>query len=187
MIAMYLTPLVLASGTVELPPLAAPIDSGAPSRVGGLRRSIGGYSLSLTSLVVGSAIQIETQAGAPVVVRTAASSTEVFSLPAYLERESRERLAHPRCARVGGTYYIPWKPWRARSSVPSRSTSPRSQTVSHGHHLNRLQHQQRRRPATRLLSHGTTFWTCTQWPKQQRTDGGRQRVDPWCQPVGTRR
>jgi len=45
--------------------------------------SIGAYSLTLQNLVVGSAIQIETQAGAFITNRTAASSTEVFSLPAY--------------------------------------------------------------------------------------------------------
>lgn len=44
---------------------------------------VGSFSLTLTNVVVGSAIQIETQAGAVIENRTAASSTEVFSVPAY--------------------------------------------------------------------------------------------------------
>jgi hypothetical protein len=45
--------------------------------------SIGTFTLTLTGLVVGSAVRVETQAGALVEFRTAASSTEVFSVPAF--------------------------------------------------------------------------------------------------------
>lgn len=45
--------------------------------------SIGTFMLTLTGLVVGSAIQIETQAGAAIENRTAAGATEVFSVPAF--------------------------------------------------------------------------------------------------------
>lgn len=45
--------------------------------------SIGTYALTLTGLVIDSAIQIETQAGALVENRTADATTEVFSVPAY--------------------------------------------------------------------------------------------------------
>lgn len=46
--------------------------------------SIGTYTLSLTGLVIGSAIQIETQAGVAIENRTAGATTEVFSVPAYV-------------------------------------------------------------------------------------------------------
>ena len=46
--------------------------------------SIGTFTLTLTGLVIGSAIQIETQAGALVENRTAGATTEVFSVPAYV-------------------------------------------------------------------------------------------------------
>ena len=45
--------------------------------------SIGTFVLTLTNLVVGSAIRIETQAGALIEFRTAAASSEVFNVPAY--------------------------------------------------------------------------------------------------------
>jgi hypothetical protein len=45
--------------------------------------SIGSFTLTLTNLVVDSVVRVETQAGALVELRTAASSTESFSVPAY--------------------------------------------------------------------------------------------------------
>lgn len=45
--------------------------------------ALGPFTLTLTNLIVGSAIQIETQAGVPVENRTADSATEVFNLAAY--------------------------------------------------------------------------------------------------------
>lgn len=45
--------------------------------------SIGNFALTLTNLVVGSAIQIETQAGALIEYRVAAGTSEVFTVPAY--------------------------------------------------------------------------------------------------------
>jgi len=45
--------------------------------------SIGTFTLTLTNLVVGSAIRIETQAGDLVEYRVADATTEVFTVPAY--------------------------------------------------------------------------------------------------------
>lgn len=45
--------------------------------------SIGTFVLTLTNLVVGSAIRVETQAGALVEFRVAAASSEAFNVPAY--------------------------------------------------------------------------------------------------------
>ena len=42
--------------------------------------SIGTFALTLTGLVVGSSIRVETQAGALIEFRTATASTEVFSV-----------------------------------------------------------------------------------------------------------
>lgn len=45
--------------------------------------AIGQYTLTLTNLIVGSAIQVEKQVGGTLVNRVAASTTEVFALGAY--------------------------------------------------------------------------------------------------------
>lgn len=45
--------------------------------------SVGTFALTLTGLVVGSAVQIETQSGTPIENRTATATTEVFSVPAF--------------------------------------------------------------------------------------------------------
>jgi hypothetical protein len=45
--------------------------------------SIGTFVLTLTNLIVGSAIRVETQAGTLIEYRVAASSTEAFSVPAF--------------------------------------------------------------------------------------------------------
>lgn len=45
--------------------------------------TIGNFTLTLTNLIVGSAIQIETQAGASIENRTATLTSEVFTIPAY--------------------------------------------------------------------------------------------------------
>lgn len=45
--------------------------------------SVGTFVLTLTGLVVGSAVQIETQSGTPIENRTATATTEVFSVPAF--------------------------------------------------------------------------------------------------------
>lgn len=44
---------------------------------------IGTFGLTLTNLVVGSAIRVETQAGALIEFRVAASASETFLVPAY--------------------------------------------------------------------------------------------------------
>lgn len=45
--------------------------------------AIGQFTLTLTNVVAGSAMQIETLTGSVLVNRTAASSTETFQLPTY--------------------------------------------------------------------------------------------------------
>lgn len=60
-----------------------------PQNLGSYARSpltddpIGAFALTLTNLVAGSAIQIETVAGAVVEYRAAGSATEVFALDAF--------------------------------------------------------------------------------------------------------
>lgn len=86
MIALSISAMPFFMATTEYPASRGPIDSGGLNILSRQRLasdSIGAYSLTLQNLVVGSAIQIETQAGAFITNRTAASSTEVFSLPAY--------------------------------------------------------------------------------------------------------
>lgn len=44
---------------------------------------VGTFALTLANVVVGSAIRVETQAGAAIEFRTATGPTEVFNVPAY--------------------------------------------------------------------------------------------------------
>lgn len=54
--------------------------------------SIGALVLTLNNVVVGSAIHIETQSGTLIENRTADSTTEVFSVPAYVAGNSNNDL-----------------------------------------------------------------------------------------------
>lgn len=45
--------------------------------------SVGNFTLTLTNLVVGSAVRVETQAGASIEYRVADATSEVFTIPAY--------------------------------------------------------------------------------------------------------
>lgn len=65
---------------------AAGIGPNAGAPTGRLRLPtdpIGNFILTLTNLVVGSAIRVETQAGALVEYRVADATSEVFTVPAY--------------------------------------------------------------------------------------------------------
>ncbi len=73
-------------GTVTVPTTRRPMrpqNMGAHSRGVLPTDAIGTFTLTLTNLVVGSAVQIETQAGASIENRTATLSSEVFTLDAY--------------------------------------------------------------------------------------------------------
>ena len=52
----------------------------------------GAFTLTLTNLIAGSAIRIETQAGALVEFRTSALSSEVFTVPAYATGNASNNL-----------------------------------------------------------------------------------------------
>ena len=65
---------------------AAGIGPNAGAPTGRLRLptdSIGTFTLTLTNLVIGSAIRVETQAGALIEYRVADATSEVFAVPAY--------------------------------------------------------------------------------------------------------
>lgn len=48
-----------------------------------LTDSIGNFTLNLTNLVIGSAVQIETQAGTMIEYRVATVTSELFTVPVY--------------------------------------------------------------------------------------------------------
>lgn len=60
-----------------------PVHGGSFGRMRLPTESIGSFSLTLTNLVIGSAIRVETQAGALVEYRVADATSEVFTVPAY--------------------------------------------------------------------------------------------------------
>lgn len=70
---------------------------------------VGTFSLTLTNLVIGSAIQVETQAGAPIESRTAGAGSEAFSIPAYSTGNPSNDLRIKVRKGSGSPFYIPWE------------------------------------------------------------------------------
>lgn len=70
---------------------------------------VGTFNLTLTNLVAGSAVQVETQAGAPVENRTASGSTEVFALSAYASGNPANNLRIKVRKGSAAPYYQPWE------------------------------------------------------------------------------
>lgn len=71
--------------------------------------SIGNYVLTLTNLVIGSAVQIETQAGVLIENRTADASTEVFTVPAYTAGSANNNLRIKVRKGSSAPYYKPYE------------------------------------------------------------------------------
>jgi|GEM_PF-3399449 len=82
------------------------------SAIGRMRlstESIGSFTLTLTNLVTGSAIQVETQTGTTIENRTAASSTEVFTVPTYAAGNAGNDLRVKVRKASSAPYYIPYQ------------------------------------------------------------------------------
>lgn len=71
--------------------------------------SIGTFTLTLTGLVVGSAIRVETQAGALIEFRVADASTEVFSVPVYGAGNPSNDLRIKVRKASGAPFYVPYQ------------------------------------------------------------------------------
>ena len=71
--------------------------------------SVGTFVLTLTGLVVGSAVQIETQAGVTIENRTAASSSESFNVPAYAVGNAANSLRIKVRKGSAAPYYRPFE------------------------------------------------------------------------------
>lgn len=71
--------------------------------------STGIFSLTLVNIVVGSAIQIETQAGAVIENRTADTASEVFSLPAYTPGSANNDLRIKVRKGSASPFYLPYE------------------------------------------------------------------------------
>ena len=82
--------------------------------------SIGNFTLTLTNVVVGSAIRVETQAGSLVKFRTATGSTEVFTIPAYSAGSASNDLRIKVRKGTGAPFYIPYET-QATAFVGSQS------------------------------------------------------------------
>lgn len=99
-------------GTVTVPATRRPM---RPQNMGAYSRgvlptdAIGTFTLTLTNLVVGSAIQIETAAGALVEYRVAASSSEVFTLDAYAPGSASNDLRIKARKGSAAPYYKPFE------------------------------------------------------------------------------
>jgi hypothetical protein len=71
--------------------------------------SIGTFALTLTNLVVGSAIRVETQAGALIEYRVAASSSETFNVPAFTAGSASNDLRIKVRKGSAAPFYIPYE------------------------------------------------------------------------------
>lgn len=84
-----------------------------PSVVAGVARlptdPVGVFSLTLTNLVAGSAVQVETLAGVAVENRTATSDTEVFSIGAYAGGNPANSLRIKVRKGSSSPFYQPWE------------------------------------------------------------------------------
>jgi len=107
---------------LRLPPDRGPAYVGGGMAVSRQRLStdsIGNFSLTLTNVVVGSAIRIEVAStGATVATRTAASSTEVFVVPAYAPGNANNDLRIKVRKASGTPNYIPFETQATLSATP---------------------------------------------------------------------
>ena len=71
--------------------------------------SIGSFTLTLNNLVAGSAIRLETAAGALVEFRVAAGTTEVFNVPAFAPGSSSNDLRVKVRKASSAPFYIPFE------------------------------------------------------------------------------
>ncbi len=71
--------------------------------------SIGNYTLTLTNIAVGSAVQIETLAGVLVEYRVADDATEVFTVPAYASGNPANDLLIKVRKGSAAPYYRPYE------------------------------------------------------------------------------
>lgn len=70
---------------------------------------LGAFSLTLTNLVIGSAVQIEATDGTPLENRTVATTTEVFVLSAYAAGAPLNNLRIKVRKGSAAPYYQPWE------------------------------------------------------------------------------
>lgn len=82
--------------------------------------SIGNFTLTLTNLVVGSAIRVETQAGTLIEYRVADATSEVFTIPAYSPGNASNDLRIKVRKGTAAPFYIPYETL-ATASVGSGS------------------------------------------------------------------
>lgn len=82
--------------------------------------SIGTFTLTLTGLAVGSAIRVETQAGALIEFRVADASTEVFNVPAYGAGNAANDLRIKVRKGTAAPFYVPYQT-QATAFVGSQS------------------------------------------------------------------
>lgn len=71
--------------------------------------SIGTFVLTLTGLIVGSAIRVETQAGTLIEYRVAAASTEAFNVPAFTPGSASNDLRIKVRKGTTAPFYIPYE------------------------------------------------------------------------------
>ena len=71
--------------------------------------SIGTFVLTLTNLVVGSAIRVETQAGALIEFRTAAATSEAFNVPVFSPGSPANDLRIKVRKGSSAPFYIPFE------------------------------------------------------------------------------
>lgn len=97
-----------------------PVLWGSLGRMRLTTESIGNFTLTLTNLVVGSAIRVETQAGALIEYRVADATSEVFTVPAYAPGNAANDLRIKVRKGTAAPFYQPYETL-ATASVGSAS------------------------------------------------------------------
>ena len=104
--------LPLSASSVTLPTargIWVPSGLGMTSRSRLATDSVGVFALTLTGLVIGSAIQIKTQAGVTITNRTAAAASEFFSVPAYVSGSANNNLRIKVRKGSASPFYLPFE------------------------------------------------------------------------------
>ena len=70
---------------------------------------VGNFTLTLTNLVVGSAIRVETQTGTLIEYRVADATTEVFTIPAYAAGNAANDLRIKVRKGTAAPFYVPYE------------------------------------------------------------------------------
>lgn len=119
LVALFDSPM-MCSRAIEVPDYNAAMAGMTYSIERLPSESIGVFMLTLTNLVIGSAVNVETQGGAVIEHRAAAASAEVFAIPAYVSGNPANSLRIKVRKGSAAPFYQPWET-QAEATVGAQS------------------------------------------------------------------